>query len=311
MPNQQTEPIAVFFVAMATIALAFKGVFAKFAFSAGVSVDSVLLLRFLIATPLFWFGVYMLARKTQPLSWPQWKACAFAGLMFFFATYCDFTAIEKIGVSVSRLILFTFPMLVMLINAFLTRRAPSLHQWFVFATTYTGIALVMAPNGMDGLHDFDWIGAAWALGSAFTYALYLISSQQIMKTLGSVRFTAASGTITLAIMLAVIPVTAGVENLTFPLEGVLWSAVIATLCTVLPFFMLFEGIKRCGATQASLITLAGPILTMILAWLILDETLNAVQTIGAAISIAGVASLKSSWLVDLLRKLITRPKAAL
>ncbi|WP_417819315.1 DMT family transporter [Terasakiella sp.] len=311
MPNQQTEPVAIFFVFMATIALSFKGVFAKFAYMAGISVDSLLLLRFAIATPLFWLGVYMLARRSAPLSWAQWKACSFAGLMFFFATYCDFTAIEKIGVSVSRLILFTFPMLVMLINAFLNKKAPSPHQWFVFATTYSGIALVMAPNGLAGFDNFDWVGAGWAMGSAFTYALYLIASQQIMKTLGSVRFTAASGTITLGIMLVVIPLSTDLDNLTFPLEGVLWGSVIATLCTVLPFFMLFEGIKRCGATQASLITLTGPILTVIAAWLILGETLNGVQIIGAAITIAGVASLKGSWAIEYVRKLFIRPKAVL
>jgi len=310
MANTHTEPAAVFFVFMSTIALSFKGVFAKFAYMTGMSVDALLLLRFAIAAPLFWLGVYMLARRTAPLTLGQWKACGFAGIMFFFATYCDFTAISKVGVSVSRLILFTFPMLVMVINAIMTRTPPRAHQWFVFFTTYCGIGLVMAPNGLSGLEGFDWNGAAWALGSAFSYALYLVASQQIMKSLGSVRFTAASGTITLAMMLVVIPLSTGLENLTFPLQGVLWGAVIATLCTVLPFFMLFEGIKRCGATQASLITLSGPIMTVIAAWLILGETLNGLQTLGAVISILGVASLKSSWLIGVIRKLFSRPKVA-
>ncbi len=311
MPNQPAEPMAVFFVFMATIALAFKGVFAKFAYLADMSVDALLLLRFGIAAPLFWVGVYFLARKTAPLSWAQWKACSFAGLMFFFATYCDFTAISQIGVSVSRLILFTFPMMVMLINAVLHRQAPSLHQWIIFATTYFGIALVMAPEGMATFDHFDWVGAGWAFGSAFTYALYLIASQQIMKTLGSVRFTAASGTVTFAIMIAVIPLSAGQGDLTFPSDGVFWAAMIAIFCTAIPFFMLFEGIKRCGATQASMITLAGPVLTVIAAWLILDETLNAIQVLGAVITISGVASLKSSWLIELVKKILPKPKAVL
>ncbi|MDV7340731.1 DMT family transporter [Terasakiella sp. A23] len=309
MSDQHTsDPTAIIFVFLATVALAFKGVFAKFAYLADMSVDALLLLRFGIAAPLFWVGVYVLARKSASLSWAQWKACSFAGLMFFFATYCDFTAISKIGVSVSRLILFTFPMIVMLINAVLSKRMPSLHQWIVFAVTYFGILLVMAPTGMDALDGFDWNGAAWALGSAVTYAVYLVSSQEIMKSIGSVRFTAASGTITLAVMLAVIPISAASGSLIFPTDGVFWGALIAIFCTVLPFFMLFEGIKRCGATQASLITLSGPILTVIAAWLILDETLSSIQIVGAVITIAGVSSLKAAWLVNSIRKIFSREK---
>ncbi|SCA57164.1 conserved membrane hypothetical protein [Candidatus Terasakiella magnetica] len=310
MPNQHADMSAILFVFISTIALAFKGVFAKFAYMADMSVDALLLLRFGIAAPLFWVGVYFMARKSAPLTASQWKTCSFAGLMFFFATYCDFTAISKIGVSVSRLILFTFPMMVMLINALLMKKPPTPHQWFVFFTTYFGIALVMAPNGMASLDGFDWVGASWALGSAFTYAVYLVTSQEIMKSLGSVRFTAASGSITLLIMLAVIPISASSEDLSFPIDGVFWATIIATACTVLPFFMLFEGIKRCGATQASLITLAGPIITVIAAWLILDETLSSLQMVGAAITIMGVASLKSTWVIDMVRKIINRPKVA-
>lgn len=303
MNDQQTDPTAITFVFIATVALAFKGVFAKFAYMADMGVDAVLLLRFGIAAPLFWLGVLMFARKTAPLTWQQWKACSFAGVMFFMATYCDFTAISEIGVSVSRLILFTFPMIVMLINAVMSRRAPSVHQWIVFVTTYSGILLVMAPNGLSGFDNFNWMGAAWAMGSAVTYSIYLVTSQELMKSIGSVRFTAASGSITLVIMLAVIPVSATSGSITFPADGVFWGAMIAVFCTVIPFFMLFEGIKRCGATQASLISLSGPILTMIAAWLILDETLSTVQIIGAVITILGVSSLKATWALDGLKRL--------
>lgn len=303
MSTQQTEPTAIVFVSLATVALAFKGIFAKFAYMAGIGVDGLLLLRFGLAVPLFWLGVYFLARRTTPLTWLQWKGCMFAGFMFFFATYCDFTAIDKIGVSVSRLILFTFPMIVMLINAVMDRQMPSLHQWMVFVTTYFGISLVMMPGGVNSFDAFDWVGASWALGSAVTYAIYLITSQEIMKSLGSVRFTAASGSVTLAMMLVFIPLITDVQNISFPAEGVFWSAAIAVFCTVVPFFLLFEGIKRCGATQASLITLSGPVLTVLLAWLFLEETLTSVQILGAAITIFAVASLKSNWVFQHIRRL--------
>lgn len=303
MPHPSNESIAFVYVFIATGALAFKGVFAKFAYLADMSVDALLLVRFGIAAPLFWLGVVCLARRTAAITWPQWKACGFAGVMFFLATYCDFTALSKIPVSVSRLILFTFPVLVMLINAVLLRQPPGVRQWVVFAVTYLGIGLVVAPGGLAVVGDVDWIGGLWAVGSAFTYAVYLVASQEIMKRSGSVRFTAATGTVTLAAMLATVSLKAGSGVLTFPAKGVLWGAVIAVGCTVIPFFMLFEGIKRCGATQASLIALSGPIVTVLAAWLILGETLTTVQIAGAAITLLGVGSLKTHGLMDKLIKI--------
>lgn len=306
---QQTDMSAVMFVFIATIALAFKGIFAKFAYQAGMSVDALLLLRFGIAAPLFWVGVFMLSRHSAPLNWAQWKACIFAGGAFFLATYCDFTAISLVGVSISRLVLFTFPIMVMLINAAFFGKIPTLQQWIIFILTYIGIALVMLPNGANDTLPVDWVGVLWALGSATTYAVYLVSSQEIMKTLGSMRFTAASGSVTLVFMLVITPLHTDITQLAFPENGLWWGAAIAIFCTVIPFFMLFEGIKRCGATQASLITLSGPVLTVVAAWILLDEHLSALQMVGAGITIGGVALLKSGTVLQKIRHRFTQKKA--
>jgi drug/metabolite transporter (DMT)-like permease len=311
MSPASTDPRAVLFVLVATLALAFKGIFAKYVYMADMSVDGLLLLRFGIAAPLFWVGVWVLARKSPPLTWAQWKACGFAGFMFFLATYCDFTALSLVGVSISRLVLFTFPMIVMLINAVIFKKAPSLKEWIVFILTYFGIALVMAPSMGHSEDAIDWIDILWAMGSAVTYGIYLVTSQQIMQTLGSVRFTAASGSVTLLFMLMIFPFTSDVSEMEFTTDGVFWSVMIAVFCTVIPFFMLFEGIKRCGANQASLITLSGPVLTVVLAWVLLGETLGPIQLLGAAITIMAVASLKAdhvfSWIMIKLGNLRSPP----
>jgi drug/metabolite transporter (DMT)-like permease len=306
MVSNRSENQAILLVFSATIFLAFKGIFAKFAYMVDMSVEGVLLLRFGIAAPLFWIAVYYFTKGSAPLSWVQWRACIAAGLMFFFATYCDFSAISTMGVSISRLILFTFPAIVMMINALLVRTMPSLKQFTMFVITYFGIALVMAPKGMASLDGFDWVGAGWAMGSAVTYAIYLIMSQQILKTLGSVRFTAASGSVTLICMLVMIPISHGFGAINFTVEGFLWGSAIAVVCTFFPFILLSEGIRRCGATQASLISLTGPITTVFLAWFFLDETLSGLQLIGAALTILGVASLKTGWVIEALVKFFKR-----
>ena len=112
-----------------------------------------------------------------------------------------------------------------------------------------------------------------------------------MKEISSARFTAASNTVTLAAMLLTIGITPDFDTLIYPTKGVAWGVVNAIACTVIPFFLLFEGIRRCGAVRVSLLTLSGPVVTAIAAWFILGETLSPIQIAGFAVTIGGVASL--------------------
>jgi drug/metabolite transporter (DMT)-like permease len=68
--------------------------------------------------------------------------------------------------------------------------------------------------------------------------------------------------------------------------------LMVVFSTVLPFLLLFEGIRLIGADKASLITLLGPAVTLLAAWLILDERLVLLQWSGFALVLAGMAVLQ-------------------
>ncbi len=295
-------------VLAATVALAFKGVVAKLAYATGMSVAAFLVLRFAVAVPLFWLGARWLVRGGLGLTRAQWIKSSATGFAFFLAAYTDLTAISLIEAGTSRLILFTFPVIVILLNAVLERRPPGLRDVLTFAVTYAGVAMVALPKGFSALSPTQIEGMCWAVASAVTYAIYLTASQPVMKEIGSARFTASSNTITLAAMLVAVGITPGFSELTYPAEGVTWGVVNAIACTVIPFFLLFEGIRRCGAVRASLLTLSGPVVTAIAAWAILGETLSPLQIGGFAVTIAGVASL--SLPKSLFSRLFSRKTAA-
>jgi len=278
-------------VLAATLAFSFKGIVAKLAYATGMGVSAFLVIRFAVAVPLFWLGARWLVKGGLGLTRAQWLKSCMTGLAFFLAAYTDLTAISLIPAGTSRLVLFTFPVVVILLNAALERRPPRLRDVLTFAVTYAGVAMVALPKGFAALTPTQVHGMCWAFASAITYAIYLTASQRIMKEIGSARFTASSNTITLAAMVTLIGVTPGFEALTFPPEGVVWGVVNAIVCTVIPFFLLFEGIRRVGAVRASLLTLSGPVVTAVAAWAILGETLSAIQIAGFAVTIGGVASL--------------------
>ena len=56
--------------------------------------------------------------------------------------------------------------------------------------------------------------------------------------------------------------------------------VIAVISTVVSFVLILEGIKRIGAERASIISMLGPVITILLGTLFLGERLELVQWFG-------------------------------
>ncbi len=290
------QRVAVLLVATATVAIAFKGIFARFAYLEGASVTELLLLRFVIATPLFLVIARIFTLGQGRPGRNGWRGCLLAGALFFIATLCDFTAIERIGAALSRVILFTFPIFVILLTALRNRKPPPTGQVALFILVYAGLWLVVMPSGPSTLAEADWEGIMWALGSAVAYAAFLVTSQVTMMRMGSMRFTALYNMVVLVMMVAYAVLIDPPQR--WPSAATLqWGGLIAIFCTVLPFFLLFEGIRRVGASQASLITLAGPVITVVAAWWLLGESMTTVQWLGLAILVAsmGLLSGPESW----------------
>ncbi|MBE9398004.1 DMT family transporter [Pontibacterium sp. N1Y112] len=296
------------FVLMATIALSFKGILAKFVFAADTDVDFLMLVRFAIAVPLFWIGARVVYGATGGIDGRQWGHCAGTGTLFFLATYFDFTALSYIDAGLSRLILFTFPLFVVLIAALMERRLPTGQHLVAFTVSYSGLLLVVSPQGDTPLSSETLKGIVWALAASVTYAFYLIYSQMILKQLSSSRFTAASNTVTLILVVLFLAGSGRGFTMEYTPEGAGWSVLIATVCTVIPFFLLYEAIKRCGARRASLVSLSGPAITLLFACLLLGETLDATQMLGVAISIAGLCMLEMKSFPTRFPKLVRKRK---
>jgi drug/metabolite transporter (DMT)-like permease len=60
---------------------------------------------------------------------------------------------------------------------------------------------------------------------------------------------------------------------------------------VLPIILTSEGIRRIGASHASIIASVGPIATILLGAIFLDESITAIQLLGAAFVLAGVLTI--------------------
>jgi drug/metabolite transporter (DMT)-like permease len=68
----------------------------------------------------------------------------------------------------------------------------------------------------------------------------------------------------------------------------LYGIALALISTVIPTFMVMEGIKLLGANRASIVASIGPVSTIILGYVFLGEILSVQELIGSVFVLAGV-----------------------
>ena len=122
------------FVAGAAILFASKGLFAKALYQRGVGFELLVTVRAVLAVPLFaWFAVRANAParnpaggdKPPPMRPRAILAAAIAGITcYYVGALVDFWALTLIDASIERVLLFSYPAMVVLIGSVLKRRAP-------------------------------------------------------------------------------------------------------------------------------------------------------------------------------------------
>jgi drug/metabolite transporter (DMT)-like permease len=121
------------------------------------------------------------------------------------------------------------------------------------------------------------------------YAVYLVAGTQLIQRVGSLRFSAyalmVASLCAIVQFLALRPLSALAA---LPAEVYVLAFIMATGSTVLPVFMTSEALRRIGANHFAMLGALGPVSTVFLGWVGLDETLTPLQTAGGALVLAGV-----------------------
>jgi drug/metabolite transporter (DMT)-like permease len=63
---------------------------------------------------------------------------------------------------------------------------------------------------------------------------------------------------------------------------------MALFSTVLPLWLIAEGLRRIGPNQVALVGCIGPLSTMVFGQIFLDEHITPIQLMGAGLVLAGV-----------------------
>jgi drug/metabolite transporter (DMT)-like permease len=278
--------------ALGALGFSFKAILVKAAYVYGVDAETLLCLRMGYALPLLLLMAWALQRREpMALSRRDWSELLVLGVLgYYVASYLDFLGLRYISAALERILLFIYPSLVVILSALFLGKPLTRRTVLLLLGSYAGVALAVAPDLRLGAGS-TVLGGALVLGSALSFALYLMRSGQTVPRLGSTRVTAYATSIACVLCLLQFIVLRPLSALEQPWQVHALGVGMAVFSTVLPIWLVTEAIRRLGAPTASMIGSLGPIFTILLAYALLHEPLSPLQLAGAAIVILAVTRL--------------------
>lgn len=275
---------------LGAVGFSVKSVLIKLAYLQAIDAVSLLVLRMMFSLPFFLFIVAWSAYRKNPApiaTRDRWAITVLGLLGYYLASLLDFMGLTYISASLERLVLFLYPTLVVILAAVFLRKPIRTSTVVALALSYIGVAMAITQD-VEPLSGPVVIGTALVFGSMVSYALYLVGSGEVLARVGAMRFTGLAMTVSCVAALIHFGLTHRLAELAQPMNVYGVALIMAIFSTVLPSILVSVAIRRIGAGAAAMIGSIGPIITIALATMLLNESMTLLQLIGGGLVIGGV-----------------------
>ncbi|KUG03472.1 permease of the drug/metabolite transporter (dmt) superfamily [hydrocarbon metagenome] len=265
--------IGAIFICISAFAYATQTILGKFAFSAGLTPESLLLLRYILTasfiTPYLFFKKSAVIDKS-PLVLLQAFLFASEGLLFFYA-------LQHLSASITVVVFFSHPVLVAISSSIIFKE--KLHSYFILGLILAITGVILVSGLLGGAVKLSVLGLALIVGAAVLYTIYSLISQKNVRTVSPLIITNTLAVGSIVILLALYHDLSFLAQLS--MEQLLITLVMTVLNTLIAVVFFLKGVKKIGASRATLLGTLEPVLAMLLAFSLLGESLSRVQMLGA------------------------------
>lgn len=257
----------------------------------GLSPESISFWRFVVGSLL------LLALFGRRAVWPKVRAQSGsllgAGTCMAMYVLCWFLGIARIGAAVPTLIALCLPpVLVTLVAVARGRERIDAALAATLLAALAGTALVVLREGGPATGvpaGTVWAGVLFSVASAVLYAGFTLVSGRLSLALG-----AGPATMGLTLVAAVVMGLSGfVQPLAWPgdVPPEAWLLYLGLVTAALALLAFSWGAARLSPTALTVATLVEPLTAVLLAALLLGQSLSAAQWLGAGLMIASIAAL--------------------
>ncbi|MEY2754786.1 MAG: hypothetical protein RJB65_1144 [Actinomycetota bacterium] len=255
--------------------------------------ESMLFWRFGIAAVLLW--VFLFVRHGRggpdPLAVPHLRSLAL-GMLFAVMVYIGFRSLEYLDVSVYIVIVYVYPVLVVVGSSLLGHHKASPLIWLSLAVVMVGVVLTV-PELFGGVGEISGLGVGIVIVQAFLMAAFMIVSGRVLPpTDGVVQagWNVLGGTVAMA------PLAFG-GGLVVPTGGTLVAEVLlfALVPTLLSNVAFYRAMRHIAPGIVAMVMTAEVALAILWSIIFLGEEVRGIKLLGAAVVIAGV--LLAQWVI--------------
>jgi drug/metabolite transporter (DMT)-like permease len=286
--------------------IAFSGVFYR---EAAVSPSTATLFRCLYGLPLLALFAWLERRRFGRLASGSVRLAMVAGI--FFAGDLTFWhhSIDAVGAGLST-VLGNLQVLVVGIVAWLVLgERPSRPILVALPVVLVGVVLISGLVGSGAYGANPALGVVFGVATALCYAGYLLVIRRSGRDLNRPVTPVAISTAATAVVALVVGVPLGDLQLrpAWPSHG--WLALYGVTSQFLGYVLISVSLPRLPAAVTSIILLVQPVMSVVLAMVLLREAPSALQLVGVALVVGGVgiATLPLARLRDALTPAASRP----
>ncbi|MBN9694282.1 MAG: DMT family transporter [Zoogloea sp.] len=270
-------------VAVSAASFGAMAIFARLALAEGVDVPTMLFLRFTVAGGLL-AAFMMMSGRSWPTGRNLWVLILMGAVGYVGQSFCFFSALGHASAGLVALLLYLYPFIVTVLSVlFLGERLTPLRLGAVLAAL-CGTALILG-SGIEG----SPLGIGFGLAAALIYSVYILVGGRVLRE----EDPLAAATVVMLAAAAVFGARMLLQVPALPTTPTAWAAVlaIALVSTIVAMVGFFAGLRRLGAADAATLSTLEPVVTFVLAALVLGEPVGPLQVLGGGIVLAAVAAL--------------------
>ena len=204
-------------------------------------------------------------------------------------SFCYFTALTLIPAGLVALLLYLYPAIVTILAVVVLREQVSTLKIIALILALAGTALTIGSVGGG-----KPLGIVLSLGAAFIYSIYILVGSKIIEQGTAIP----SSTVIITSAAVMYTGLIVIKGAAFPTTWLGWASAsgVALISTVLAVVTFLAGLERVGPTNAATLSTIEPVVTVILAALVLDETITPLRAAGGVMILLAVILLTRSRL---------------
>ncbi len=279
--------LGITFIIISAASFGTLAILGRYAYAAGLDTFTLLFLRFTFAA-LIMAGLLVVRREGLPRGKPLALLIGMGAMGYVGQSFCFLTATQYASAGLVALLLYLYPIFVAVLSAIFLKEKLNRLKVVALGLATCGVALIVDPQGGQ------WTGILLAIGSAAIYSVYIIVGAGVMKRVSAM----SSSTVIFASAGLVYGALTAFNGPHWPTTTDGWLTIAATvlIATVIPVATFLAGLKRIGPTDASMLSTLEPVVTVLLAALLLQEKLQWVTLLGGGLILAAVILLTRSEL---------------